>query len=164
MSGPRGTAKDRALRLLGVRWRSRQELKRRLAAAGFEQLEIDAALQALEDVGLIDDARFARELVRDRAVHRMSGDRAIQAALREKGVAPELASRALEGAGDEGERARALASSKAARMTSLDPQAAYRRLFGLLMRRGFGPSLAREAAEEALRGIFPAGSVPEEGA
>src|SRR5438309_11769665 len=33
---PRGTAKDRALRLLGVRDRSHKELERRLLRAGFE--------------------------------------------------------------------------------------------------------------------------------
>jgi regulatory protein len=148
--------------LLGVRWRSRQELKRRLAAAGFQHEEIEAALHDLEEVGLVDDARFATELVRDRAVHRLSGDRAIQAALREKGVAPDLAGQALEAAGNEAERARALAAQKAPRMASLDPQAAYRRLFGLLVRRGFGLGLAREASEEALRGVFSPGSIPDE--
>jgi regulatory protein len=162
MSGPRGSAKDRALRLLGVRWRSRHELKRRLTAAGFEHDEIEAALHDLEEVGLVDDVRFARELVRDRAEHRLSGDRAIQAALREKGVAADLAGQALEAAGSEAERARALAAQRAPRMASLDPQAAFRRLFGLLARRGFGPGLAREASEEALRSVFSPGSIADD--
>src|SRR5439155_6918820 len=44
---PRGTAKDRALRLLGVRDRSRRELEVRLLRAGFERDDIDRALEEL---------------------------------------------------------------------------------------------------------------------
>src|SRR5436309_7523878 len=44
---PRGTAKDRALRLLGVRERSRRELERRLGQAGFEPEEIEETLEDL---------------------------------------------------------------------------------------------------------------------
>jgi regulatory protein len=161
---PRGTAKDRALRLLGVRWRSREELRRRLAAAGFEPEAIESALRELEDVGLIDDTRFAREVVSDRAVRRLSGDRAIRTTLRQRGVTAEVAEQALEGAGDEVERARALALLKAPRLATVEPEAAYRRLFGLLVRRGFGPGLARDASREALRRVSSPDSVPDEDA
>src|SRR5919201_1882490 len=54
---PRGTAKDRALLLLGVRWRSREEVRRRLRKAGFESDEIEGALADLEAAGLIEDRR-----------------------------------------------------------------------------------------------------------
>jgi len=150
---PHGTARDRALRLLGVRWRSRDELRRRLGAAGFDPAEVEEALAGLESSGLIDDLRFARELVRDGASRRMAGDRAIRAGLRQKGVASEVAELALAGAGEEAERARGLAVAKAARMASLEPQVAYRRLFGLLVRRGYAPGLAQEACREALRQV-----------
>jgi regulatory protein len=150
---PKGTAKDRALRLLGVRWRSRQELWRRLRQAGFEPEEISAALDDLERAGLVEDARFARELVRDQARRRLAGNRVIRGALREKGVDPEIAEAALEEAGEEGERAAELAARRAARLRGLDPDAAYRRLLGLLLRRGFSHQLAAEAARGALREI-----------
>jgi regulatory protein len=159
---PRGTAKDRALRLLGVRWRSREELRRRLTAAGYEPEDVDVALRDLEEAGLIDDARFAQELVRDRAVHRLSGDRAIAATLRQRGVSKDVAGRALEGAGDEGDRARRLASVRAERLTGVEPETAFRRLYGLLVRRGFSPGLAAESAREALRRALSSGSVPDE--
>ena len=35
-------------------------------------------------------------------------------------------------------------------MTGLEPQAAHRRLYGLLLRRGYGPDVARDAARKAL--------------
>jgi regulatory protein len=74
----------------------------------------------------------------------------IRNALREKGVAPEVADAALEEAGDEAERAYELATRRAARMSGLDPQAAHRRLYGLLLRRGFGHAIAADAARRAL--------------
>src|ERR1041385_7400886 len=77
---PSGTAKDRALRLLGVRWRSAGELRRRLAMAGFPPQEVETALSELELAGLVDDERFARELVKDQVGRRMAGSRGIRAA------------------------------------------------------------------------------------
>jgi regulatory protein len=161
--GPSGTAKDRALGLLAVRWRSREELRRRLRQAGFEPEEIALALEDLERAGLIEDERFAREVVRDQARRRLSGDRVIRGALREKGVAPEIVESALQDAGDERERAFALASRRAVRMSSLDPETAYRRLYGLLLRRGFGHPIAADAARGALSRDpdDDAGEVPE---
>jgi regulatory protein len=152
---PGGTAKDRALRLLGVRWRSREELRRRLLRAGFEPGEIADTLEDLERAGLVHDERFARELVRDQTRRRLAGDRVIRSALREKGVAPEVAEAALGGAGDEAERATELARRKAERMRGLAPDAAHRRLYGVLLRRGFSHGLATEAARSALAAIFP---------
>jgi regulatory protein len=147
---PRGSAKDRALILLGVRWRSRRELERRLRTAGFEEEEIQAALADLEVVGLIEDRRFAREMVRDQATRRLAGNRSIRASLLQRGVAREIVDEALEEAGEEAERAEALALRRAQRLAGLEPEAAYRRLYGLLLRRGFGPGVAREACRAAL--------------
>jgi regulatory protein len=146
------TAKDRALGLLAVRWRSRAELRSRLRRAGFEPPEIDSALEDLEAVGLVNDERFAAELVRDRAGRRMAGPRALRAALREKGVSDDTAARAMaQVEGDERDRALHLAESRSARLTALAPEAAYRRLLGLLQRRGYGFDLARWAATQALK-------------
>jgi regulatory protein len=137
--------------LLGVRWRSREELRRRLRQSGFDPEAISEALDDLERAGLVEDERFARELVRDQATRRLAGDRVIRNALREKGVAPEIAEAVLEETGDEAERALELASRRAARMQGLDLDAAYRRLCGLLVRRGFSYGVASEAASAALR-------------
>ena len=147
---PRGTPKDRALRLLAVRWRSREELRRRLVAAGFACEEVATALDELARVELVDDSRFAQELVKQRGGRRMAGDREIRAALRQSGVAADVAERAMAGMGDEGERALALARGRALRMTGMASEAAYRRLFGFLVRRGYGPAVARDACRAAV--------------
>jgi regulatory protein len=159
---PSGTAKDRALRLLGVRWRSAGELRRRLALAGFPPDEVEVALSELERAGLVDDERFARELVRDQVGRRMSGSRAIRAALRQKDVPAAVAEAALAEAGDDAQQARALAESRARRMRGLPPEAAYRRLYGMLLRRGHSPGIAREACREALAPVLDLDEGPSE--
>ena len=157
---PSGTAKDRALRLLGVRWRSVGELRRRLALAGFPPEEVEAALSELELAGLVDDERFARELVRDQVGRRMSGSRAIRAALRQKEVPTAVAEAAMAEAGDDADQAKALAESRARRMTGLPPETAYRRLYGMLLRRGHSPGIAREACRAALAPVLRAEESP----
>lgn len=149
---PRGSAKDRALGLLAVRWRSRRELEMRLRAAGFEETAVSTALLDLERAGLIDDERFARELALAKS-NRMDGSRAVRSALAKAGVAPGLTEEVVADLGEDRERAVALAASRVSRMTGLDPEAAYRRLYGFLLRRGHGPDVARDACRRALRGL-----------
>jgi hypothetical protein len=55
----------------------------------------------------------------------------------------------------------ALAESRAYRFAGLAPEAAYRRLYGLLLRRGYGPSIARDACRAALAAVI-AGDAPAE--
>jgi len=154
LKGPRGSAKDRALRLLGVRWRSRAELQQRLRLAGFPAEEIDEAIQDLDRAGLVDDARFARAVVADRAGRRLAGDREIRMALRRGGVSEDTAVAAMAAAGDESERALDLARKRAARLSGLEPATAYRRLYGLLLRRGFGSRVAQDACRVALAEVL----------
>ncbi|HEX9235090.1 MAG TPA: regulatory protein RecX [Actinomycetota bacterium] len=155
------TAKDRALGLLAVRWRSRAELRGRLVRAGFDRDEVESALGELQEAGLIDDRRFAAELTRART-RRLSGSRAIRSELRQKGVGQDVAEEVLAQVEDEEEsRAFQLAASRAERLGSVGPEAAYRRLVGLLTRRGYAPGLAREAARQAMSGLHPTTDVDQ---
>jgi regulatory protein len=142
---------ERALGLLAVRMRSRRELTDRLRRAGFEGEEVRDVLERLEAVGLVDDERFAEELARHAATVRRSGDRAIASALYAKGVGRDTIERVVANAGeDEESRAQDLASSRVSRLRGLPPEKAFQRLSGLLMRRGYAPTLARSAARRAL--------------
>jgi regulatory protein len=126
-------------------------------------MEVDRALSDLEGAGLIDDARFAGEVVRSQAGGRLAGDRAIRTALRRQGVAADVAESALAGAGAELERAMALADRRAPRLAHLGVEAAHRRLFGLLVRRGYGSEVAVSACRHALAQVFGSTDAPEEG-
>jgi regulatory protein len=156
-SRPRGQPKEpkscheRALGLLAVRPRSRRELEQRLTAAGFEAEEVADVLGRLERVGLVDDADFARQLAEQQFVHRRAGRRAVTSALIAKGIAPGLIEAVVaEAPDDEEARAEDLARTKALRMGSVDPVRAFNRLCSLLMRRGYAPEVARQAARRAL--------------
>ncbi len=147
-----GDAKDRALRLLAVRSRSREELRRRLRRAGYAGPEVVAALEDLEAVGLIDDDAFARELARHKLRGQGYGRRGALAALRSAGVDPSVAERALDQEGDEDEEARAeeVARARIPRLRGLEADVAYRRLVGFLLRRGFEGEVARAVCRRVL--------------
>ena len=142
---------ERALRLLAVRPRSRRELESRLRHAGFEAAEVSSELDRLEEVGLLDDAAFARELANHHLTVRGSGRRAVASVLAGKGVSPETIEATLAGVdADEGVRALGVATDRARRLTTLRPEVAYGRLVSFLARRGYDGGTSREAARAAL--------------
>jgi regulatory protein len=142
---------ERALGLLAVRQRSRKELERRLVQAGFEADAVATELERLEQVGLIDDAAFAAAVVESRMGARGESRRAVGIKLQQAGVDREVALAALDEAPDaEQDRADRLAESRAVRVVGLDPATGFARVSGFLMRRGYPPAVARQAARRAL--------------
>ncbi len=147
---------ERALGLLAVRPRSRRELERRLLQARFEPEEVQDVLLRLERVGLIDDEAFARQYAEHRFGVRREGSRAVANGLRAAGISQTLAAFTAESApDDEEQRAEELARSRASRLAGVETHKAFARLSSLLMRRGYGPDLARRAARNALELHFP---------
>ena len=88
-------ARERALRLLALRGRSRAELRKKLAERDFSKSVIDRVLENLGELGYLDDEAFAVNRARHLAVNRLYGDRKIEEQLREKGVAREAARAAV---------------------------------------------------------------------
>jgi len=88
-------ARERALRLLALRGRSRAELRKKLADRDFTESVIDRVLENLGGLGYLDDGAFAANRARHLAVNRLYGDRKIAEQLREKGVDPEAARAAI---------------------------------------------------------------------
>ena len=149
--GKRKDVHERALGLLAVRQRSRREIQRRLERAGFGPEEIGEELDRLQQVGLVDDEAFARVVVEHSFTTRREGRRVVAGRLISAGIAPDIVEAALDPVvGGEEERADAFAVAKAAKLSSLPPDAAYRRLYGMLARRGYAPDVAGRAARRAL--------------
>ncbi len=148
---PIPVAREIALRQLTVRARSRVELERALARKQVPAEAITEVLDRLTDVGLIDDAVFARDWLAAGS-RRQRSRRVLLSELAEKGVAREVA----EAAADEldGERdyqvARAYAERKARGLARVESQARYRRLAGALARRGFASSVVAQVTREVL--------------
>lgn len=140
-------ARQRALRLIKHRDRSRAELIRKLEEDGYEPAIATACAADLERVGLVDDERFAEGLARKELVLKSHGRRRALAELAEKGVAEALAERVVDlYAPRETERDRA--TEVACRLARQVGDA--ERLTARLVRRGYTWQDARAAAEEAL--------------
>jgi regulatory protein len=149
--GKRKDCHERALGLLAVRQRSRRELERRLVQAGFDPTEVRDELERLETVGLIDDEAFARAVAEHGFGGRKESRRLVAGKLATAGVDPVTAQAVLDDlAGDDQERADALAAQRVTRLGALPPDKAFTRLAGYLARRGYPPGVARAAARRAL--------------
>lgn len=103
----------RAARALGPRDRSRAALGERLARAGVPATARRDALDTLERVGLVDDARVAARRA-EALAERGFGDAGIRFDLEREGLAPELVEAALAELEPEAERARALVQRRGA--------------------------------------------------
>jgi regulatory protein len=114
---------ERALGLLAVRARSRQELERRLLQAGFEAQEVTDVLERLERVGLVDDRAFARQLAEHAFGVKRSGVRAVAGSLPLPGLARDIIAETVIRMPTTRRREPTL-WRRAGRMRSLDPQKA----------------------------------------
>lgn len=125
--------------------------------AGYEQAEIDQALDDLERVGLLDDRKFAEDMVSHRLRQGGYGSRAALAALRKEGVPREIAEQAVASIkwDDEEARAEEVAWARVARLASLPQDVAYRRLLAFLQRRGFDGDVARTVTNRVLETDAP---------
>ena len=132
--------------------RSRKELADKLAKKDVPDELATELLDRFTEVGLIDDAAYARQWVESRHRSRGLAPRALAQELRRKGVGDEETKAALDqiDEGDQREAARALVDKKLRSMSGLDHQVATRRLAGLLARKGYGAGLAFSVVREAL--------------
>lgn len=142
-------AYDRALRYLGYRARSQQEVKRYLTEKEFDPKVVAATVERLLDQGYLDDLEFARSWLRDRARLRPRGARGLRYELRQKGVENDVIDQVLDGL-DEEDAAWTAVQPKLARWLELDEQTFKRKLAGFLGRRGFNYDTIRSIGERAL--------------
>ncbi|HVA87331.1 MAG TPA: regulatory protein RecX [Candidatus Saccharimonadales bacterium] len=165
-----------AARFLEARPRSTTETRRRLRAAGYPGPLVDAAIDRLTELGLLDDDAFARGWIESRDRARPRGERALRHELQLRGLDRALVDRALaerraesEERNDEGRGHDAdLSDDRSDPMpgASADEAAAFRLLarrrrtigrltnlrarrqwaYALLARNGFDPTVARTVA------------------
>ena len=128
------------LRALEMRSFAKRDLGRRLQRKGHPRHAVDAALDRVAQLGLLDDAAFAQTYVETRAA-RGRGPSRLTRDLLSMGVERGLIDRALAAQWPEGsDRSSvplALARKRAAQLGSLPRQTKRRRLVAYLARRGF---------------------------
>jgi len=162
-AGAPRSAREDALRLLDRQRYTRRDLARRLRDKGHAPAEIEPALDRLDEVGLVDDAEYARAFIAGRWGRRAAGWRKIEQDLRARGVGADdvaearrrfEAERGDEGGVDETSAALRVVQQAARRYAGLDRRVRRQRLTALLLRRGF----SYDTIEQVLR----AGEGPQE--
>ncbi|MDQ6830250.1 MAG: recombination regulator RecX [Gemmatimonadota bacterium] len=140
---------DRALNMLAFRARSEREVRRQLARKGEPAEHIEAAVERLLRVGLLNDFEFARQFARAKLAGPGLSKRRVQTELARKGVAREVVDAAIaevftdESVDQEAMIAR-VAEKKLRSLAKLDPEIRRRRLYAFLARRGYGPDEIRK--------------------
>jgi regulatory protein len=140
------------LRLLAQAPRTRAQLAAALRRRRVPDQVAESVLGRFADVGLIDDAAFARAWVESRHHGRGLARRALAAELRQRGVADGDVRSAvgLLGPQDEAAAARRLVAKRVAATRGQPWPARARHLLGMLARRGYPAGLAARVVREAL--------------
>jgi regulatory protein len=92
---PLEKARQQAFRLLSFRARSEQEIRDRLTENHGGEVAADVTRQ-LKEEGFLHDETFARDRVRQLAVNKLEGNRAIADDLRRKGIDQNIIDGAIE--------------------------------------------------------------------
>jgi regulatory protein len=149
---PYERARQVCLLMLTAAPRTSAQLADAMRRKGVSAEAADAVLSRLTEVGLIDDAAFARAWVESRHHSRGLSRRALTAELTRRGVPGEDV-RAAVGALDPDQEiatARRLAVKAMASTRGRPPTARVRRLVGLLARKGYPAPVAYRVVREAL--------------
>jgi len=151
---PESVARKILLDQLTGRARTRKELSDKLASKQVPEEVAARLLDRFTDVGLIDDAAFARLWVgqRQSADGKGLARRALAQELRRKGVDDETARAALDeiDPASEEEAARVLVRRKLRSLARFDDTTATRRLVGMLARKGYSSGLAFSVVRDEL--------------
>ncbi len=146
-------ALEKALRLLSFRDRSRHEMLTGLRERGFTEPVLSRTIDRLIELKYLDDANFAVRYARHLAVNRLYGNRRIEIALREKGIAAELARRGIAQAREELDEKDAAAlliakKTRGRKLKQLSPSEK-RKIAQFLIGKGFSPALGYEFLGES---------------
>jgi len=143
-------AKNTALRLLKVRNRSAQEIRRRLKAKRFSASVIQQTVAYLKNLKYLDDRQFARNWITTR-LKKPLGIHRITAELKERGVAQKII---------EAEMARCtngyqetaiiseMAQRRAERYEGVPREKMQQRVFAYLVRRGFNIEAVQQIVKQ----------------
>ena len=149
---PENVARQIVLRKLSAQARTRSELAKALQVKRVPPEVADRVLERFQEVGLIDDAQFARDWVESRQGRRSLSRSALRRELTAKGVDRDEIEAALEPvtSTEELAAARQLADKKLRSMSQLTPDVRYRRLAGALARRGFSSGVIGSVLDDVL--------------
>ena len=138
------------LRLLAASPKSEQELRKKLSGKGFPCVAIERALGQMKSQGILDDTKYAQDLVARLTLGKAAGRHKIAFELKRHGIAKKLQTELMEGLSDHDEAERALeqARFKWEGWTKLEPQKRKKRLYDFLIRKGYDFQIAQEILQK----------------
>jgi SOS response regulatory protein OraA/RecX len=178
-----------ALRFLEARSRSVAEVRRRLGQAGYRAELVDGAIARLTELGMLDDAEFARLWVESRDRAHPRGEHALIIELRQKGIDAQVITATLkarrevavrwedgpnvvaDGPADAADEpvdpdataARRLLARNARTLDRVtDPRARRQKAYALLARNGFAPDVCREISAELIASASEVVDTPDD--
>ena len=154
---PEAQARQICLRLLTIAPRTRAQLAQALHRRGVPAEAAETVLSRFADVGLIDDAAFARAWVESRHHSRGLSRRSLSAELRRQGIESEEIREAVDTLDPEQEvaTARRLVEQKMAGTRGQPPEVRVRRAAGALARKGYPAGLVFRLIKEVLEQESP---------
>ena len=136
---------NQALNLLSYRNRSVMEMTRYLEGKGYAPATLQAVVARLEEEGLLNDDRFAKEWIENRNTFRPRSHSQLEAELRFKGLSKSAIDSALTESGvDDAALAMAAARKQVRRYHSPDYETYRKKLGNALLRRGFSYATVNE--------------------
>ena len=149
--------KAKAVRLINHRARSTTELRQRLLDAEFEPEGVEEVIDRCTASGMLDDAQFAQEWVRQREKNQKKSVAVLRRELQRKGIAQALIEDALAQVDEQSQEQilEELVTKKAASLKTRpadrkEYDKALRRVVGVAARRGFPQGVALTYARRAL--------------
>jgi len=143
--------RDKAMRMLALRGRSRREIDDALRALQVKDTIRAGIVRELEESGLVDDARFAREFVSVRKEARRMGPHRLRHDMAKLGLARPVVDAALAAfdAGEQEAMARALVEKQ---LGSAPPtEKTLRRVIAMLRRKGYDYAVVNRVAYDLSR-------------
>ena len=141
------TAYQQALDWINFRMRSEKEVEQYLKRKDIPDAVIAKVLERLRRSSLVDDDRFSRLWVENRADFRPRSRRMLKIELRQKGIPETAVETVLSGIESEEELAYRAAEKYVRKLSNVDRETFRQKLGGFLARRGFTYDTARQVIE-----------------
>ena len=158
MQDAREVAFGKALRFLGYRARSVQEVRENLLKHEIPEPVIEEVIKRLQETNLLNDQQFAQAWVENRNTFRPRSRRALAMELRHKGLDDEVVQDTLNNNVDENALALEAARKYVRKVQQLEWPNFRQRLGGFLGRRGFSYGIVAPVLRQVWSEIHPNGN------
>lgn len=136
---------------LSYRIRTIAEIKKKLKSKDISPVIIDKVIHHLNELGLINDEEFAKQLITEKIKNKPAGKRLLQQKLFEKGISRQVSETAIEKyltEADEKKMAIKIYEKLKPKLKGLEKQKARQKIYEALSRKGFDYDIINEIIRE----------------